>query len=127
MREVTNSTVGKKQKQKRDRSKTQGEGHLNKEQKTDSNINFGSISKRNTLKIAAAVIKLGKKEEKETSKFDKGTEKISTLLVNFSMSAQVRGIEGEVTPSDGADKRKEKMTEIAVVLKSFMRSNKCGK
>ena len=37
------------------------------------------------------------------------------------MSAQVGGIEGEVNTSDGTDKRKEKMAEVTVVLKSFMR------
>ena len=71
-------------------------------------------------------MKSGMKEEKETFKFDKGMEKISVLLVNSSMSAQVGGIEGEVTFLNDADKRKEKMAELAVVLKSFM-CNLCGK
>ena len=47
-------------------------------------------------------------------------EKISALLVNSTMPAQVVGIEGEVDTSSDADKRKEKMVEVAVVLKSFM-------
>ena len=72
------------------------------------------------MKIAATVAKLGKKEEKETSKFDIGMEKISVLLVNSSTPAQVEGIEGEVTPSDGADDRNDKIVQVAVVLKSFM-------
>ena len=47
-------------------------------------------------------------------------EKTSTLLVNSSITAQVGGIEGEVNPVDGTDNHKEKMAEVAVVLKSFM-------
>ena len=72
------------------------------------------------MKIAATIVKFGKKEEKETSKFDKGMEKISALLVNSSMPAQVGRIEGEVTLSNDADKLKEKMVEVAIGLKSFM-------
>ena len=73
------------------------------------------------MKIAATVAKLGKKEEKETSKFDKGMEKISALLVNSTTSAQVGGVEGEVAPSAVVDKHKEKVAEVAVVLKRIMR------
>ena len=69
------------------------------------------------MKLAAAVVKLGKKEEKKTSKFDKGMEKISALLVNSPMPAEVGWIEGGVTPSNDTDKRKEKMAEVAVMIK----------
>ena len=121
MKEFTNSVVDAKQKEASARlMKAQGGGHPNKKQRTNGNINSGSISKRQTMKLAAAVVKLGKEEEKETSKFDKGIEKIPVLLVNSSMSAQKRGIEGEVTPSNDANKRKEKMSEVAVMLKSFI-------
>ena len=51
-------------------------------------------------------------------------KKIFVLLVNSLLPAQVGGIEREVNPLDGTDKRKEKMDEVAVVLKIFMR--KCG-
>ena len=79
------------------------------------------MSQQQVTKISTAVVKLGKKEAKETSKFDKGMEKISMLLVNSATPAQVGGVEGDVDTSSDADKRKEKMTEVAVVLKSFMR------
>ena len=101
MKEFTNSTAGKKQ--KRDRSKAQGGGHPNKKQKTNSNTNSGSMSQQQVTKIAAAVVKLGKIKAKETSKFDKGMEKISSLLVNSTTLAQVGGVGGEVSPSGVVD------------------------
>ena len=71
-------------------------------------------------------MKLTKKEEKETSKFNKGMEQISALLVNSSIPVHVGGIEVEVTPLDDANKRTEMIAEVAVVFKSFM-PNPCGK
>ena len=71
------------------------------------------MSQQQVTKIVVAVAKLGKKEAKETSKFNKGMEKISALLMNSTTPAQVN-------TSNDADKRKEKMAEVAVVLKSFM-------
>ena len=96
LREFTNLAAGGKQKVARVWPKTQEEGHPNKKQKTNSNISSGSISKQQATQIAATVVKLGKKKKKETSKFNKGMEKISALLVNSSMLAQVGGIEVEV-------------------------------
>ena len=116
MREFTKSAAGKKQKAV---TKAQGGGHPTKKQRTNNNSN-SSLSTKQVTKIAAAVAKLGEKTTKETSKFDRGMEKISSLLVNSTTSAQVGGVGGEVTPSAVVDKRKEKMAEVAVVLKSFM-------
>ena len=48
-------------------------------------------------------------------------KKISSLLGNFATPAQVGGVGGEVDASGDVDKRNEKMAEVAVVLKSFMR------
>ena len=75
LRDFTYSVAGKKQKDASAWSKTQGEGHPNKKQKTNNNTNSGSMSQRQVTKVAAAVVKIGKKEAKEISKFDKGMEK----------------------------------------------------
>ena len=40
--------------------------------------------------------------------------------MNSTTSAQVGGVGGKVTPSAVVDKRKEKVAEVAVVLKSIM-------
>ena len=117
LREFSKSAAGKKQKAA---TKAQGGGHPTKKQKTNNNSNNPSLSTKQVTKIAAAVAKLGEKTTKETSKFDKGMEKISALLVNSTTLAQVGGVGGEVAPSAVVDKRKEKMAEVAVVLKSFM-------
>ena len=67
-------------------------------------------------------MKIGKKKEKETSKFDQGMKKLSLLLGNSTTPDQVGGVGGEVDASGNVDKHNEKMTEkVAVVLKSFMR------
>ena len=81
------------------------------------------MSQRQVTKIAAAVVKLGKIKAKETSKFDQGMEKISALLVNSTTPAQVGGVEGEVASLAVVDKHKEKIAEVATVLKSFMRKS----
>ena len=121
MRKFTNSATGKKQKDASAQSKAQRGGRPNEKQKTNSNTNSGFMLQQQVIKIVADVAKLGKKEVKETSKFDKGMQKISALLVNSATPAQVGGVEGEVNNLSDADKRKEKMTEVAVVLKIFMR------
>ena len=41
--------------------------------------------------------------------------------MNSSIPAQVGGTKREVIPLDDADKRKEKMTDVVVVIKNFMR------
>ena len=94
MREFTKSAAGKKQKAL---TKAQGGGPPTKKKRTNNNIT-PSLSTKQVTKIAAAVAKLGEKTTKETSKFDKGMEKISALLVNSTTSAQVGGVGGEVAP-----------------------------
>ena len=121
LRKFTNSAVGKKQKEANTRSKTQIGGQPNKKQKTNNNANSGSIFQGQVTKIEAAIVKMGKQKEKETSKFNQGMKKISALLVDSVTPAQVEGIGGEVDTSSDIDKHNEKMVEVAVVFKSFMR------
>ena len=76
------------------------------------------MSQRQVTKIAAAVAKLGDEKTKETTKFDKGMDRISSLLVRATTPAEVGGVGGEVSSSAVVDKRKEKIAEVAVVLKA---------
>ena len=127
MREFSKSTAGKKQKAA---SKAQEGGHPNKKQKANNNSNNNtSLSTKQVTKIAAAVAKLGEEKTKETSKFDKGMDRTSLLLVHATTPAQVGGVGGEVSSSAVVDKHKEKIAEVAVVLKGIMRkdSNKSKK
>ena len=48
-------------------------------------------------------------------------KKISALLVDSITPTQVGGVGGEVDTSGDVDKRNEKMAEVAVVLKCFIR------
>ena len=97
LREFSKSTAGKKQKTA---SKAQGGGHPTKKQKTNNNSNnHTSMSQRQVGKIAAAVAKLGKDKAKEPSKFEKGMDTISSLLVHATIPAKVGGTGGEISLS----------------------------
>ena len=80
MREFTNSTAGKKQKDASVRSKTRGGGQPSKKQKTNNDAKNAPMSEQSVKKIVAAVIKIEKQKEKETSMFDQGMKTISLLL-----------------------------------------------
>ena len=128
MKEFTNSTAGKKQKDASARSKAQGGGRPAKKQKTNNDANTAPVmSERSVKKIAAAVVKAGKQKDKETSMYDQGMQTISALLGNSATPAQVGGVGGDVSGSGGFDERGEKMAAVATVLKSFMRKSKHGK
>ena len=127
LREFTNSTAGKKQKEASARSKGKGGGRPAKKQKTNNDANTAPVmSERSVKKIAAAVVKAGKQKDKETSMYDQGMQTISALLGNSATPAQVGGVGGDVSGSGGFDERGEKMAAVATVLKSFMRKSKRG-
>ena len=121
LREFTKSAAGKKQKAV---SKAQGGGHPSKKQKTNNNTNeypSPNMSQKQLKKIASAVVKFGQDKAKETSKFDQGLEKISSILVNSMAPAQVGGVKGENSAAGVVDTRVKKVAQVATVLKSIMR------
>ena len=121
LKEFAKSAAGQKQKAA---SKAQGGGRPSKKQKTNNNTNEypnPNMSQKQLKKIASAVVKLGQDKAQVTSKFDKGLENISSILVNSAAPAQVGGVEAEVSDAGAGDTRvKKKVAQVGTVLKSIM-------